>query len=84
MFIVIFSYTDTSPLLMVAGGYNRDLPNGLTRDVELISTIPRNQCSKRVRPLKATVIYEFNNRRETDADILGMTGQVIFCFLNLI
>ena len=61
---------------MVAGGYNRDLPNGLTRDVELISTIPRNQCSKRVRPLKATVIYEFNNRRETDADILGMTGQV--------
>ena len=44
-------YTDTSPLLMVVGGYNFNATNGLISDVELVSTTQGNTCSKRVRPL---------------------------------
>ncbi len=36
---------------MVAGGYNDETPNGLTDDVELVSSTPGNLCSKRVRPI---------------------------------
>ena len=41
--------TDTSPLLMVVGGFNSE--KGLISDVEVISAKPSNVCSKFVRPI---------------------------------
>ena len=47
--------TETSPLLMVVGGYNFNATNGLISDVELVSATAGNACSKRVRPLPGTI-----------------------------
>jgi N-acetylneuraminic acid mutarotase len=33
---------ETTPLLMVVGGYNSNATNGLLHDVELISATPNN------------------------------------------
>ena len=41
--------SNTSPLLMVVGGYNKD--QKLLNDVELISSKKNNVCSKAVRPI---------------------------------
>eukprot|EP00094_Tigriopus_californicus_P006154 TCALIF_05926-PA protein Name:"Similar to snk Serine protease snake (Drosophila melanogaster)" AED:0.19 eAED:0.19 QI:0/0.83/0.71/0.85/0.66/0.71/7/188/824 len=67
--------TDTSPYLMVIGGYNENEFNGLLRDVELISAEPNNLCTKRVRPLNGRV-FNVSGNTEYEAGTLGMTGQV--------
>ena len=41
--------SDSFPLLMVVGGYNKE--SLLLNDVELISSTPNNVCSKHVRPI---------------------------------
>lgn len=60
---------------MVVGGYNKNLPNGLTNDIELLSTTPNNLCTKRVRPLP-TKYFDVVTHIEKEAATLGMTGQV--------
>eukprot|EP00095_Tigriopus_kingsejongensis_P000444 maker-scaffold492_size156171-snap-gene-0.17 protein:Tk00444 transcript:maker-scaffold492_size156171-snap-gene-0.17-mRNA-1 annotation:"AT19278p" len=75
--------TETSPFLMVVGGYNEEFFNGLLRDVELISPEPGNLCTKRVRPLLGRS-FNISGNIEFEAATLGMTGQVtkdtvIFC-----
>ncbi len=67
--------TDTSPLVMVAGGYNADAPNGLLHDVELVSPTPGNLCSKRVRPLPGRR-FDLVTHVEKESATLGLTGQV--------
>ena len=47
--------TDTTPLLMVVGGYNSK--DKLLNDVELISSKEQNFCSKFVRPIFGKVGY---------------------------
>ena len=69
-------FIDTTPLLMVVGGYNQDIPNGLTNDVEMLSLTPNNLCTKRARPLP-TRAFDFGTHIEKDAATLGMTGLVI-------
>ena len=61
--------TDTSPLLMVVGGYNFNATNGLISDVELVSTKAGNACSKRVRPLPGTIVISICLYR---ASLLGL------------
>lgn len=48
--------TDTSPLLMVVGGYNSK--DKLLNDVELISSKDQNLCSKFVRPIFGKVRWK--------------------------
>ncbi len=48
---------DTGPLLLVAGGFNDAASNGMTHDVELISSTPNNKCLKRVAPFSGNM-YE--------------------------
>ncbi len=65
-------------MLMVAGGYNDGTPNGLTHDVELVSSSPGNKCTKRARPITGKW-YDLGTHVETDAATLGMVGEVRRC-----
>ncbi len=40
---------------MVAGGFDDGASNGVTHDVELISSTPNNKCSKRVAPISGNM-----------------------------
>ena len=48
--------TETSPLIMVVGGYNSK--DKLLNDVELISSKDQNLCSKFVRPIFGKVRWK--------------------------
>ena len=63
-------FKDMHPLIMVAGGLNKNIPNGLTSDVELISTKAGNVCTKRVRPLPGKY-YDIEGRVEKESATLG-------------
>ena len=80
---------DTSPLVMVVGGYSDHRVNqqgetepGLINDVELLSVSPqslsktlsyKNMCSKYVWPITANY-YNINGRIENEAEVLGGVG----------
>lgn len=75
--------TDTTPLLMVVGGYSDLVSNGITNDIELISTRTNNLCTKFVKPYYGTS-FNISGFIESEGDALGMTGQFtneapIFC-----
>lgn len=64
--------TDSSPLLMVVGGYNRD--KQLLNDVELITSEPSNLCSKHVAPIFGKAFQLEDGSIESEAEMLGHVG----------
>ena len=65
--------TETTPLLLVAGGYAGTKP---TNDIELISGKNSRSCSKSVKPIFGR---RFSDAYGTfnEGDALGMTGQFV-------
>ena len=62
--------------IMVVGGYNSDVPNGLLDDVEVISPKEGNVCTKRVSPTgPAERCFNIDGNVECEAASLGMTGK---------
>ena len=64
--------TDTSPLLMVVGGYNSE--KKLLNDVELVSTKPNNVCSKYVRPIFGKAYKYEDGTIKNEGEMLGHVG----------
>lgn len=60
---------------MVAGGFNKMLSNGLTADIELISSRKNNLCSKRVHPLPGKY-YDFITHIEKDSRLFSIPKSI--------
>ena len=75
--------TDTTPLLLVYGGYNGtknafNNPDGILNDVELISTTKPSLCSKRVQPVQGDLLVTYDpvDEREIVLDSASTLGPV--------
>ena len=64
--------SDTSPLLMVVGGYNSQ--KKLLNDVELVSATPNNVCSKHVRPIFGRAYQYEDGSIKNEGEMLGHVG----------
>ena len=64
--------TDTLPLLMVVGGFNKD--KKLLNDVELVSSTPNNVCSKAVRPIFGKAFRFQDGTEKNEGEMLGHVG----------
>ena len=66
--------TETTPLLLVAGGNSRST-NG--PDIEVISGKDNRHCSKSVKPYFGRSFIDEVGEIEHEGDALGMTGQFV-------
>ncbi len=66
--------TDTRPLIMVVGGFSALAKNGITNDVELISTRPNRACSKFAKKIIGNS-YNISGQIVRDSEVLAPTGQ---------
>ena len=70
--------TESSTLLLVAGGYSRysgSDQGGPINDIELISGENNTACSKSVTPILGKKLKYFFGETSYEGDALGMTGQ---------
>lgn len=74
--------TETTPVLMVAGGYSdfNEYGPGLTNDIEIISGKDKRACSKAVRPLEGELIEledDYGAYYADSASAVGITGYFV-------